>query len=339
MSDWPPKPKNQESNQSNEHKGNEWQLLEKVVLASVNEQKRARRWSIFFRLLSFIVVVSVLARTCSISDPEEKAKGSNVGNHLAVIDIQGVISSDEKDVNSKDTIEALKDAFSAKNSQAIVLNINSPGGSPVESDNIWQEIRYLKTQYPSKKVYAVIGDTGASGAYYIASAAQEIWVNPSSLVGSIGVIMPNYGVSGLAQKLGVEDRTLTAGSNKDILSMTKPVNPAQKQHVQNLLDNVHTHFIDAVKQGRGDRLKNADPSVFSGLFWTGEQAIKLGIADRAGNLETLKRQLKIEKTVNYTVEHNPFEALLGKMGATIGQGVTSSIKQEIGTTSQQIELK
>lgn len=339
MSDWPPKPKNQETNQVNEFKGNEWKLLEKVVLASVTEQRKARRWSIFFRLLSFVVVVSVLFRTCSISDPQEKNKGSNVGNHLAVIDIQGVISSSEKDVNSKDTIQALKDAFSAPNSQAIALNINSPGGSPVESDNIWQEIRYLEKQYPNKKVYAVIGDTGASGAYYIASAAQEIWVNPSSLVGSIGVIMPSYGVTGLAQKLGVEDRTLTAGTNKDILSMTKPVNPQQRQHVQNLLDNVHSHFIDAVKQGRGDRLKNADPSVFSGLFWSGDQAIKLGIADQTGNLETLKRQLKIEKSVNYTVEHNPLESLLGRMGATIGQGITSSVKQELGTESQQIELK
>ena len=149
---------------------------------------------------------------------------------------------------------------------------------------------------PVKKLYAVIGDTGASGAYYIASAADEIIVNPSSLVGSIGVIMPNYGVNGLMQKLGVEDRTMTSGENKALLSMTQPVDATQKAHVQGVLDNVHDHFINAVKQGRGKKLKSQDPVIFSGLFWTGDQAVKLGIADRTGSLNTLKRELKLEKS-------------------------------------------
>ncbi|MBF7687505.1 signal peptide peptidase SppA [Acinetobacter rathckeae] len=339
MSDWPPKPNNSGPQESNPNKSNEWKLLEEVVLFSIQEQRRARRWSIFFKCLSFAVTLLVLFglfKGCSVSSSHTE-KASSV-SHLAVVDINGTISASSKDVNSHDTIKALRQAFEAKNSKAIALNINSPGGSPVESDNIWQEIRYLEQKYPNKKVYAVIGDMGASGAYYIASAANEIWVNPSSLVGSIGVIMPNYGVSGLAQKLGVEDRTMTSGENKDILSMTKPINAFQKEHIQSVLDNVHAHFIDAVKQGRGDRLKNADPKIFSGLFWTGEQAIHLGLADQAGNMTTLRRKLDLDKAVNYTVEYSPLESVLGKMGAEVGQGFSESVQQKLAA-QQNIELK
>ena len=208
----------------------------------------------------------------------------------------------------------------------------------MQSDEIWQEIRYQKKQHPNKKVYAVIGDMGASGAYYIASAADEIIVNPSSLVGSIGVIMPNYGLSGLAQKLGIEDRTLTAGNNKDILSMTKPINPAQQAHVQAILDNVHTHFINAVKEGRGKRLKSNDPAVFSGLFWTGEQAIALGVADRSGSISTLMRELKVDQKVDYTVQRNPLESILGRMGAKIGEGISSSLAAQL-ETQQNVRIQ
>ncbi|MEB3766252.1 S49 family peptidase [Acinetobacter sp. MD2] len=342
MSDWPPKPLHdaaQQQNSSSTPTGKEWQLLEKVLLSSVDEQKKARRWGIFFKILTFVylfVVLGLMLRSCS-TDTDDTA--TSASNHLAVVDVIGTIGGGgSKAVNSEDTIKALKKAFAAKNSQAIALNINSPGGSPVESDNIWQEIRLLEKQYPNKKVYAVIGDMGASGAYYIASAANEIWVNPSSLVGSIGVIMPNYGVSGLAQKLGVEDRTMTSGDNKDILSMTKPINPVQRAHVQGVLDDVHQHFIDAVKEGRGTRLKSNDPAMFSGLFWSGAQAVKLGVADRAGNLESLKRELKLDKTVDYTVEHNPFESILGKMGAEFGQGFSETVTQKI-SSQKQLELK
>lgn len=329
MSDWPPKPQN-ETQQSNNKSGQEWQILEKAVLASVEEQRRARRWSIFFKFLTFAYVLMLfllMGRGCSMA--KDATTSSVAGSHLAVVDVIGTIDSGNQSVNSEDTIKALKRAFESKTSKAIALNINSPGGSPVQSDEIWQEIRYLKQQYPAKKVYAVIGDMGASGAYYIASAADEIWVNPSSLVGSIGVIMPNYGISGLAQKLGIEDRTLTAGENKDILSMTKPINPAQQQHIQGVLDNVHNHFIDAVKQGRGTKLKSQDPAIFSGLFWTGEQAVKLGIADRSGSMYGLKRELKLQHSVNYTIERNPLESILGRVGTAIGQGVSESVSQQL----------
>lgn len=333
MSDWPPKPQNESTN-SNNVTGKEWQILEKAVLASVEEQRRSRRWGIFFKCLGFAyLLIVLLAMTKSCTSSSDKATTSISSNHLAVVDIVGTIDSSagQSTVNSEDTNKALKRAFEASGSKAVALNINSPGGSPVQSDEIWQEIRYQKKQHPDKKVYAVIGDMGASGAYYIASAADEIIVNPSSLVGSIGVIMPNYGLSGLAQKLGIEDRTLTAGSNKDILSMTKPLDPAQKQHVQSVLDNVHTHFINAVKEGRGKRLKSNDPAIFSGLFWTGEQAVALGVADRSGSLTTLMRDLKIEQKVDYTVQRNPLESILGRMGAQLGAGISSSLAAELET--------
>jgi len=329
MSDWPPKPNN-EVPSSDSRSGKEWQILEKAVLASVEEQRRSRRWGIFFNCLTFayiLLLLLMMGRGCTTATTSGAGSSSNA--HLGVIDIIGTIASSDRSVDSEDTNKALKRAFEAKNSQAIVLNINSPGGSPVQSDEIWQEIRYYKQQYPEKKVYALIGDMGASGAYYIASAADEIWVNPSSLVGSIGVIMPNYGVMGLAQKLGVEDRTLTSGDNKDILSMTKPVNPAQREHVQTVLDNVHSHFIAAVKEGRGKRLKSNDPAIFSGLFWSGEQAVKLGVADRTGSINSLKRELKLDNVLDYTVQRSPFESVLGRVGSEIGQGFSESVTQQL----------
>lgn len=343
MSDWPPKPQNDNTNLNSsagqQPTGQEWKILEKAVLASVEEQRRTRRWGIFFKILTFLYILFVLValgKSCSLSGSDDATITSE--NHLGVVNIVGTIDSSSQGVNSTDTIKSLKKAFEAKSAKAVVLNVNSPGGSPVQSDDIWQEIQYLKKQNPEKKVYAVIGDMGASGAYYIASAADEIWVNPSSLVGSIGVIMPNYGVNVLAQKLGVEDRTMTSGSNKDILSMTKPINPEQRAHIQALLDNVHDHFIDAVKKGRGEKLKSKDPAIFSGLFWTGDQAIKLGIADKAGNIETLKRELKVKKTVNYTVERSPFDSVLGRLGSEMGNGLGEAVSQKLGM-NQDVKMQ
>lgn len=338
MSDWPPKPQNEPI--TPKQNGPEWQILEKAVLASVEEQRRSRRWGIFFKTLTFIYllfIIVLMGKSCSTTKDGSTASSSSA--HLAVVDIIGTIdASSNQAVNSEDTNKALKRAFEASNSKAIALNINSPGGSPVQSDEIWQEIRYLKKEHPDKKVYAVIGDMGASGAYYIASAADEIIVNPSSLVGSIGVIMPNYGITGLAQKLGIEDRTLTAGTNKDILSMTKPINPVQRQHIQSVLDNVHTHFINAVKEGRGKRLKTNDPAIFSGLFWTGEQAIQLGVADRSGNITSLMRELKLDNKVDYTIERNPLQSILGRMGSEMGKGLSESVAERL-QTSQDAKLQ
>ena len=334
MSDWPPKPQPQASHLEQQPTGQEWKLLEKAVLASVEEQRRARRWSIFFKLLTFAYLLFILlamGRSCSTTDSHAEGGAGSGSAHVAVVDIIGTIGADKQSVNSEDTIKALNRAFANTQAKAVVLNINSPGGSPVQSDEIWQELRYLKQKHKEKKLYAVIGDTGASGAYYIASAADEIVVNPSSLVGSIGVIMPNYGINGLMQKLGVQDRTMTAGDNKALLSMTQPIDPQQQAHVQGVLNNVHGHFIQAVKDGRGAKLKSNDPAIFSGLFWTGEQAVQLGIADRVGSMYSLKRELKLEKTVNYTIEHHPLNTILGRMGSEIGQGIASSVQQQLQT--------
>lgn len=333
MSDWPPKPQDEHLNTQNvkqEPTNQEWKLLEKVILVSVDEQRKARRWGIFFKFLTFgyiFILLVIMGKGCSTSTANSPISAP----HIAVVNIVGTIAADKQSVNSSDTIKSLRKAFENTNSKAVVLNINSPGGSPVQSDEIWQEIQYLKKQYTDKKIYAVIGDTGASGAYYIASAADEIIVNPSSLVGSIGVIMPNYGVIDLMKKLGVEDRTMTSGDNKALLSMTQPIDTAQKEHVQKILDNVHDHFINAVKEGRGAKLKSQDPAIFSGLFWTGEQAVKLGIADKTGSLNTLKRDLKLENTVNYTVEYSPFDSILDRMGASIGEGFATSISKQVQT--------
>lgn len=333
MSDWPPQPKptpeQKNTTSSPQSSGREWDLLEKALLASTREQTRTRRWNIFFKLLTFAYLFFILismTKSCSMSGAETPSLSKE---HLAVIDIVGVIDSESRQgVSSENTNKALQKAFKATGSKAVVLNINSPGGSPVQSDEIWQEIRQLKLQYPDKKVYAVIGDTGASGAYYIASAADEILVNPSSLVGSIGVIMPNYGVHGLLEKWGITDRTMIAGENKALLSMTKPINEEQRKHIQALLDNVHSHFIAAVKEGRGQRLKDK-PEIFSGLIWTGDQAIDLGVVDREGSLSSLKKELKLKEHINYTIPNNSLEQFLGKIGVSLGQGFGASISQSL----------
>lgn len=336
MSDWPPRPEpSKPVMPPSTPSGQEWQLLEKVLMASVVEQRRSRRWNIFFKLLFFgyfILLFALMSRSCST---DESLTGGRANPHLAVIDIDGEIGG-SRGIESNDIITSLNDAFEAKQSKAVVLNINSPGGSPVQSDEIWQEIRRLRAEHKDKKVYAVIGDIGASGAYYIASAADEIWVNPSSLVGSIGVIMPNYDLTGLAKKIGVEDRTMTSGEHKAILSMTKPIDPFEKAHVQGVLDDVHQHFIKAVKEGRGTRLKE-DENTFSGLFWSGEQAIALGLADQRGGVNALSRSLKIDDTVNYDVQHNPFEGLADRLGASMGQGLGTSLKLSLGEQAADVK--
>lgn len=341
MSNWPPnpdqKPTSPQSTQPNSHipAGQEWQLLEKVLMSSVEEQRRARRWGIFFKLITLAYVLFLLValgRGCSSSDQGQLGVAPSV-DHLAIIDIQGEIGGD-RGVHSDDVIESLNQAFEATSSKAIVLNINSPGGSPVQSDEIFQEIKRLREANPDKKVYAVIADIGASGAYYIAASADEIWVNPSSLVGSIGVIMPNYGIQELTKKLGIEDRTITSGEHKDALSFTKPLDPFEKAHVEGVLADVHQQFIAAVKSGRGNRLKD-DGKLFSGLFWTGNQSIKLGLADHAGGINTLSRKLKVDEKYNYTQPENPFALLADRLGAQAGQALGMSLAQEVKASAEQ----
>lgn len=347
MSDnWPPDPNRQPQNPQPQpsqtpivsqqippqYAGREWQLLEKTLMASITEQRRARRWGIFFKLLTFgyiVLIGGLMAKGCSPTAKTGVADIEMTKPHLAVIDVNGVISSD-KEANSQAISEALTDAFDNDQAKAVALRINSPGGSPVQSDEIWQTMTQLRKAHPDKKLYAVIEDLGASGAYYIASGADEIWVNPSSLVGSIGVIMPSYNVQGLMDKLGVKDGTMTAGEHKDILSMSRPLTDFERNHVQGVLDNTHAHFINAVKQGRGNKLKDPEGNqLFSGLFWSGEQAINLGLADKKGSIASLEKQLKLDSAVTYN-EEDPMKKVFGKFANQVGYGIGEKMASKIG---------
>lgn len=337
MPNWPPDPNKRPDNSPNQPApqqqptGQEWRLLENTLLASVTEQRRARRWGIFFKLLTFgyiLFVFLALGRGCTSEAPTGLESVDTSSPHLAVVELQGVISSDEV-TNAYDVSESLTRAFENSNSKAVALEINSPGGSPVQSDEIWQTMMDLRQEYPDKKLYAVIGDIGASGAYYIASAADEIYVNRSSLVGSIGVIMPSYNVEGLMDKVGVEDRTLTAGEYKDILSLSRPLTEYEENHVEGVLANTHQHFIDAVTEGRGYCLQNPEENnLFSGLFWTGEQSIELGLADQEGSISSLERQLEVDTIINYSPT-DPFQLFMDRFAVQLGAGVGSSINFDI----------
>lgn len=307
-------------------KGREWELLEKVVMASVDEQRRARRWSILFKALTFVYLTVLLVLMFNGNSVETAAIA---GKHTAVVNVRGEIS-DDSPANADMVIEGLRAAFEAEHSQAVVLQVNSPGGSPVQSAYIYEEIRRLRGIHKNKKVYAVITDMGASGAYYIAAAADQIYVAPGSLVGSIGVIMQGFGVEGLMQKLGVENRTLTAGENKAIMSPFAPVKPEDKAHVKMLLDTIHQQFVAAVKQGRGQRLKD-NPEIFSGLFWTGQQAVELGLADGIGSVDSVARTIVgAEKLVDYSVAENPLDSLLGRFGAGVGSAMAAKLAPASG---------
>ena len=340
MPNWPPDPNKRPDNSANQPvpmsppsqpSGQEWRLLENTLLASVVEQRRARRWSIFFKLLTFgyiLLIFLTLGRSCSSSAPTGLDGVDTSKPHLAVVELQGVISSGDV-ANAYDVNEALTRAFENSNSKAVALDINSPGGSPVQSDEIWQTMMDLRKEYPDKKLYAVIGDMGASGAYYIASAADEIYVNPSSLVGSIGVIMPSYNIKGLMDKVGVEDRTITAGEYKDILSLSRPLTDYEEKRVEKVLDNTHKHFINAVKEGRGDRLKNPEQNkLFSGLFWTGEQSIELGLADKKGSIASLEKQLELDNVINYSPT-DPFQLFMDRFAVKLGAGIGSSVSLDV----------
>lgn len=340
---WPPNPNNTNNShgdrdtqqtqplaQPNTHPtAREWDLIEKTMLANVEEQRRSRRWRIISKLLSLgmllLLVFLLMGRSCST--------GMST-SHLAVVDINGAITANSA-ANAADVVEAMTKAFENNNAKAVALNINSPGGSPVQSDEIWLAAKDLREEYPDKKLYAVIGDIGASGAYYIASAADEIYVNPSSLVGSIGVIMSNFDAQELMKKVGLKERTMHAGEYKDILSMGRPMTTFEKQHIDSVLVNTHKHFIDAVKQGRGNRLKNPEENkLFTGLFWTGEQAIGLGLADKTGGIRQLGKDLDLSNAHNYTMVdpmHNLFDRFALKMGAGFATAVSDTLQTEEGS--------
>lgn len=295
-----------------------WKLLEKTLLASVQEQRRARRWGIFFKLLTvaFLFVAIVLP----MLDIEGGA--SRRSSHTALIDVQGVIA-DKESASAENITTALRDAFGDEKTKGVILRINSPGGSPVQSGYVYDEIRRLRAEKPNIKVYAVITDLGASGAYYIASAADQIYADKASLVGSIGVTAAGFGFVGAMEKLGVDRRTYTSGEHKAFLDPFQPQKADETQFWQSVLDTTHRQFIASVKQGRGDRLKDKDhPEMFSGLVWTGEQAVALGLVDGLGSASYVAREVIKEKDiVEYTVEESPFDRFSKKLGTSIAERI------------------
>jgi len=292
-------------------------VLEKVALQAVQEQRRARQWNALFKLLWFTIAFLVLAAFMGWIGRPDKDTTISVGRHTAVVDVEGVIGV-ESEASAERVIKGLNRAFKDTNTVGVVLRINSPGGSPVQAGYVNDEIRRLRAKYPEIPLHAVVQDLCASGGYYIAVAADKIYVDKASLVGSIGVIMGSFGFVGTLDKLGMERRSYTSGENKDFLDPFQPENPAHREHAKKMLSEIHEQFIKVVRLGRGARLKET-AETFSGLIWTGEKSIELGLADSFGSTEFVAREvIKAEKIVDYTVEENYFEALSKRLGTSFG---------------------
>jgi len=292
----------------------ERQVLEKLALSALQEQRRTRHWGIFFKSLGLIYLFVVLFlaagwfRSGDVSLPKA---------HTALIDLQGVIAADETSADS--VISSLQDAFDDKKTKGVILRINSPGGSPVQAGQIYDEIKRLRTKHPNIPLHAVVDDICASGGYYVAAAADNIYVDKASIIGSIGVLMDGFGFTKTMEKLGVERRMLTAGENKGFLDPFSPVDEKQQQYAKKMLEEIHGQFIGVVKDGRGERLKDT-PELFSGLVWSGEASIELGLADGLGSVESVARDvIKAETIVDFTYRPGFAERLAGRLGTSIAQ--------------------
>ena len=295
------------------------QTLEVLARELLSERRAERRWRIFFRLAWLGVVLALVWGAFS----QRPHHNSPTGPHTALVEVRGEIAGDSE-ASAEQLVSGLRSAFEDANAQAVVLRINSPGGSPVQAGIINDEILRLKALH-KKKVYAVVEEMCASGAYYIAVAADEIYVDKASIVGSIGVLMDGFGFSEIMDKVGVERRLITAGENKAMLDPFSPANPKHRAYAQAMIDQIHQQFITVVKQGRGQRLKEG-PDTFSGLFWNGEEAIKMGLADHLGNLDYVAREVvKAEDVIDYTPRENVAEKLAKRFGASIGEGAVRAV--------------
>ncbi len=287
----------------------------------LRDRRAERRWRTGFRLLwlglALFVAWALFYQPHHVTAPNTP--------HTALVEVRGEISADTE-ASAELMLSALRSAFEDQGAQAVVLRINSPGGSPVQAGIVYDEIQRLKAKH-GKKVYAVVEEICASGAYYIAAAADDIYVDKASIVGSIGVLMDGFGFTGLMDKLGIERRLLTAGENKGMLDPYTKENPRQKAFAQAMLDQIHRQFIAVVREGRGDRLKET-PEMFSGLFWNGEEAVKLGLADGLGNLDFVAREVvKAEEVIDYTPRDNVAERLAKRFGAAMGEGAVKALRQ------------
>lgn len=303
-----------------ENKKDNWEqkVIEKIASNSLVEQRRARRWGIFFKLITLLYVGIIIYGFTAIS---ESPIASNE-KITALVKLDGVIGSN-LDINAQDVINGLKQAYSHQGTEAVIISINSPGGSPVQSGIINDEISRYKITHPDIPVYAVVEDICASGGYYIAVAADQIFVNQASIVGSIGVRMDGFGLEDLIKNIGIERRLLTAGKNKAMLDPFLPIVPEQEEFVQNLLDKIHNQFITAVKQGRGERLAQ-DPQIYSGLFWDGSTAINLGLVDSLGSVGSVARDIVgNDNVIDFTTKASFGERLAEKFGAGLGTSFSS----------------
>jgi protease-4 len=287
-------------------------LITKLATAALAEQRRARRWGIFFKLLTFAYITLVVIMAM---DWRGKAEGVGGKKHTAMVEINGTISA-ESDASAEKVTTALQAAFKDKNTQGVVVRINSPGGSPVQAQTIYDEMRRLRQKYPDIPLYAVVEDICASGGYFIAVGADRIYVSKSSLVGSIGVLMNGFGFTGLMEKLGIDRRLITAGENKAFLDPFSPLEERHKQFAKQLAEDIHQQFIGVVREGRGKRLKET-PETFSGLIWTGQKSVELGLTDGIGSLDYVAREVvKAEDIVDYTQKESVVEKFAKRFGAS-----------------------
>ena len=294
----------------------ERQLLEKIAFASLKEQKARRHWGIFFKLSTLAYLIAVLVLVVDWGDPEKLVDGK----HTALINVHGTIEA-TGDASAEKINGALQSAFGDKGTAGVIMRINSPGGSPVQSGIVHDEIRRLRSKHPDIPLYVVVEDLCASGGYYVASAADKIFVDKASIVGSIGVLMDGFGFTGAMDKFGVERRLLTAGANKGFLDPFSPQDEKQKAHAQILLGEIHRQFIEVVRKGRGTRLKET-PEMFSGLMWTGSQSIAMGLADDLGTVDSVARDLiKADTILDYSVKENIAERFAKRLGAEMGQSM------------------
>ena len=293
----------------------EREVIEKLATAALKEQRRARAWGIFFKLLTFAYVTVIILLAV-----DWKGYAESKGRHTALVEINGIIAPGT-DASAEKITAALNAAFKDKNTQGVVLRINSPGGSPVQAQSIFDEMKRLRKKHPDTPLYVVVEDLCASGGYYVAAAADKIYVAKGSIVGSIGVRMDSFGVVGLMEKLGVERRLITAGKNKALLDPFLPLEESHKQIAIDLIDEIHNQFIAAVKEGRGKRLKET-PDMYSGLIWSGAKSVELGLADGLGGLDYVAREvIKAEDIVDYTQKEN----LAEKFARRFGAGAMSSL--------------
>ena len=300
----------------------ERRVLERLATDGLREQRRARRWGIFFKLLAFGLLFFVLFAALGAWTGSERLC---LDKCTAMVEIQGEIDATSR-ASADNVIAGLQAAFKNKGTQGVVLKINSPGGSPVQAGEINDEIRRLRGKYPDTPIYAVVEEICASGAYYVAVAADKIYVDKASLVGSIGVIMDGFGFVGALDKLGIERRALTAGENKAFLDPFLPLSAKQKEYAQQMLGDIHQQFVAVVRAGRGSRIKDS-PELFSGLVWNGKRSIELGLTDALGSVRSVARDVvKAEDIVDFTVQENVAERVARKFGAAMGRSVAASIQ-------------